>query len=228
MEKDIMMLLEKCIETKDTLEGFSNGDLLDLADLCSNDCGFFYRVYAAVNEGVGELADEAAGVFFEGNDGAFEISFNDRRLCFTKAQLLAYLSLAIDIAGEVLPLGSVVDLKKEFFKDSLPVDKVDTMRFVISHRFIYVEGDSFYFPYAGMVYPVGAMGQERYVNFTAPLIDSIVFRGYSDEQDKAFVYMMKEELVAKNHMSSFTFATKEDTRRFQQAASERQGQDGRY
>jgi len=226
MEEDIIALFRRCIQDESLLKEFDNDDLLELGNLCHGNYAFLYLVNAAMQKGDDELVNDAAGISFYTRGEGYDISFKDKKLHFTKEQLASYLALAIDIVGDILPLGSVVDLKKEYFEGVLQVDQIENLRFIILHRFLFNEGDRFYFPYAGVVFPFGVSAGERYIYFTTPMIERVVFKGFSNEQEMAFVYLMKKELVAEKLMSSFTFAKKEDVERFHKTLNEMAGKHG--
>jgi hypothetical protein len=125
-----------------------------------------------------------------------------------------------------LPLGSVVDLKKEYFKKNLLIDQVENIRVVITHRFLSTSSNKHYFPYAGVIYPIGAPSASKYINFTTQLIESIIHVGFSDEQDEVYIFVMKQKLLEEMEMNSFSFATKDELELYQKTLRSEMEQDG--
>jgi hypothetical protein len=115
----------------------------------------------------------------------------------------------IDILEEILPIGSVVDLNKEYLGERFRTKEVLNIRMVITQRFTYKKGDTAYFPYVGVVYPVGMLSDTRAAQFTSTLISNVVFKGFSDVVEEAYVYAMKEELILRKGMHSWGFLLKD-------------------
>ena len=134
---------------------------------------------------------------------------------FSNQQLKEIVAGMIDILETILPLGTVVDLKKEFLQKNIQISDIQNIRIIITHRFLYQENDKAYFPYAGVVYPVGMFDGNKLINFTPAMIDTVVHKGYSDAQEEAYVYMMKQELILEEGMHSYGFSTEEEQRTLQ-------------
>ena len=115
------------------------------------------------------------------------------------------------LTEEVLPLGSVVDLKKELFSF---IKDVDRIRIVITYRFLAKEESKGYFPYAGVVYPTGMLGRKEVIYFTPALIEQVVHRGFEDIQEHQYIYLMKREFIIEKGMKSFGFGTREEIENF--------------
>jgi hypothetical protein len=129
---------------------------------------------------------------------------------FTELELREIITSMIDILEKIYPLGTVVDLKNEYLRKHINIDKIENIRIVITHRFLYHEGDKAYFPYAGVTYPVGVFDKNEVINFTNALIEKVVHQGYSDVQEEAYVYLMKQELILSNRMHSYGFSTEDE------------------
>lgn len=78
--------------------------------------------------------------------------------------------------------------------------KVNNVRITITYRF--VKSDNTYYTYAGVVYPVGNFNTDKIIKFTPTLIKKVLHRGYSDEQEDAYVYLMKNEYILEDKMKS--------------------------
>ena len=82
----------------------------------------------------------------------------------------------------------------------------------------FFNGINSYFQYAGAIYPVGLVGDGRTIHFSTALIDKVLKEGYSDEQEEAYIYVVKEELLIDKNMNSFGFAPKEDLEEYKRRA----------
>lgn len=120
------------------------------------------------------------------------------------------LSGAYELLLPILPLGSVVDLKKEILaKDIKELGQVERVRIVITQRYLAYTKQG-YFTYAGVVYPVGRIKREEIIHFHGPMIQKVVHRGYEDEQETAYVSLMKQEYIVEQGMRSYMFAEEEE------------------
>ena len=205
MTPETQELLKTCITQAPDLNKHDTDELLLLTDNLSGHIPELVDIYQAVCE---EATLDKAPLGFKQTGDTYQ--FADSPIHFNKQELIAYLAIIIDALDETLPLGSVVDLKKEYLKDNLPVDEIDNVRIVITYRFLHNPKDQFYFPYAGVVYPIGSLGQDRMLHFTSPFIARVVHKGFSDGQDEAFVSAMKQELLCNRRLHSFSFATKDE------------------
>ena len=208
MTNEMESLLATCFSQSAELEGYGSNELIGIAENLCSETEKLSEIYVSVHEGT-SLEDSPLGI----QQMAEEYRFPDSELLFGKREFLCFLSIIIDSFEEILPLGTVVDLKKEHLRNKLPVDKIENVRIIITHRFLHNPKERFYFPYAGVVYPLGSMGEERTLHFTSPFIETVVHKGYSDEQETAFVLMMKHELLCNRRLRSYSFATKEDVKK---------------
>ncbi len=90
------------------------------------------------------------------------------------------------------------------------------MRAVIVQRYVGESPEGFYYPYAATLYPTGIPGSRKLIQFTPALIDRVISRGYSDEQEEAYVYLMKQELLLERKLHSMAFATKEKIKKYEE------------
>lgn len=112
-----------------------------------------------------------------------------------KTTMMDLVNSIIDITEEIYPLGTVVDLKREHLI-KLNIDpSVKKVRMVIMQRFLPDEESKIYFPYAGIVYPVGNPANDKVLHFNQGLVEEVVHMGYTDEQEDAYVYLMKRVLI---------------------------------
>lgn len=108
-----------------------------------------------------------------------------------------------DLKEEILPVGSVVDLKLEEFQNFPGAKKVEKIRVNIIHRFLLNKGSDTYFTYAGVIYPIGGFGGKDCIQFTGELFENVVFRGFGDQEEEAFVYLVKRRLLLEQNRNSF-------------------------
>lgn len=121
---------------------------------------------------------------------------------------------------ELLPLGSVVELKKEYMEDHMPVlKKAGKVRIVITERYLSYTGNS-YFPYAGVPYPTGTFASSRRLVFSPALVDKVLLTGFTDEQEQAYQYLMKQEYLLEKEMDMCGFEPAEERERMQKMMEE--------
>lgn len=121
-------------------------------------------------------------------------------------------TLTADMTGlfeEILPIGSIVDLKKEVLGKNMDVSQIENFRLAVVKRFM-AKGERYYYPYGAAVYPVGNAGKGKLLSFTPALIEKVLFTGYSDETEEAFIFQMKQELIIRQHRMSAGFAEREE------------------
>ena len=130
---------------------------------------------------------------------------NEKQVIFQHEKLLKLLAVLCDLVEKILPMGTVVELKKEFLTKMPNIENVDKIRLVISHRFLINDEKTFH-TYAGSVYPIANFNGREVMCFSKSLIDHIVFPGFSDEQEEAFVFLMKHELIIEKGKISAGFS----------------------
>ena len=184
-----------------------------IASLYVDDTAFLSRVYEAFIENDRFLEDEKKGVRYEREENEYILSLEGKECLFEKECFKKIITGLLDLLEDTIPLGSVVDLRKDVYKNVSDLQNVDHIRMVVTYRFLGEEKDKYYFPYAGVVYPTGMLGRKEVLYFTRPLVERIVKEGYRDEQEDAYVYLMKKELVIENGMNSFGYASKEEIER---------------
>lgn len=183
-------------------------ELKQLGKLFFDDVSFLYDIYPLVGEENVSRSSEETKVIFE-NEGALYILRKEKAGIFLKEnEMKRLLSDMIVLFEDILPLGSVVDLKKDKLFEDLDVSKVENFRVVITKRFIGARVGCFY-PYGAGVYPFGPVG-EKMISFTPALIERVIHTGYSDEVDEAFVFQMKKQLIVEQKRKSAGFATPQE------------------
>ncbi|WLR42583.1 DUF4176 domain-containing protein [Bacillus carboniphilus] len=160
-----------------------------------------------------DIVSQDIDLYYRIENGKHTIAFLDKKLAFDEAFYVQFLSYSIEIMREVLPLGSVVELDPRFFESE---SASSATKVVITKRFIAPKNFQSYFPYAGVVYPVGQIKKEAEISFTYPLIKRVIHHGFKDEQEEAFELLMKKELILEKSMRSIEFSHV-DMRKLQEA-----------
>lgn len=158
----------------------------------------------------GQKSCEGREVSYKNSDNIHNLIIKDNVLQLQLHEIREIIVGLIDILDEILPLGTVVKLKKEYIKKLLNNSEIENAEVVIVNRFIFNNGVKAYFPYAGVVYPLGFVGNSNAIQFSSALIDEVVHRGYSDEKDEVFTFLLKRELIIDKNMHSFGFASEEE------------------
>ena len=188
-----------------------------------SDTSFLFRIYKGFRENERFIEDEKTGIRYE-RDRDEHILFADGKECvYDKSTFHRIIASYLDLLEDTLPLGTVVDLKKDAFRNVVETDEVKDFRFVITHRFLGKEEDHFYFPYAGVVYPIGILDDETIYHFTRPMVEKIVHMGYKDESEEAFVYLMKQDLIIKKSKNTYGYATDDGVKEFMEKVREKNG-----
>lgn len=116
---------------------------------------------------------------------------------------------------DIFPLGTVVKLKSIFTKDIFnETTDGDKVMFIITKRFLSASNNPYYFTYAAVPYPVGELENGKIINFTSQAIDKVIYKGFSDIQEEAYISVMKNEMIIKKRMKSINFASEEERSEF--------------
>ncbi|ROR29176.1 hypothetical protein EDD66_103111 [Mobilisporobacter senegalensis] len=179
------------------------------------DLNFLYEILGGLEVGDVVLHDQKKGMKFKKqNDNCFLSVNNQQQIELNKTDMKEFIISLILIMEDILPLGSVVDLKKEYFTNEILKSKAEKVRMIITHRFLSKDGADIYFPYAGVVYPTGMLGRGEVLYFTPGLIEAVIYRGFEDIQEVAYVSQMKREYILEKNMISCGFVHKEKVEAF--------------
>jgi Uncharacterized protein conserved in bacteria len=186
--------------------------------------GKLYDVYYwAVKKDMEVFEDKETEVRYSYNNKSIIVENETISFECKEEEFKNIVSGVVDIMMELLPLGTVIDLKKEHFSEYFPVDEIDNLRFVIESRYSYVDKSNLFFPYGGIVYPVGRMVEQSVMYFTPPLIERVVYKGYTDEVEEAYEIEMKKELVIEKRKKSIAFGSEKEKVDFQKEIKRRGG-----
>jgi hypothetical protein len=186
---------------------------------------FLYEVSDLLNnKTTSEYVDKGKAITYQRYDENLLIVRQSETIVVPFAAAKRGVQLMADALQDYLPLGSVVDLKKSPFASVLSEDAYESLRIVITQRFTCVPGTKAYFPYGGIVYPLGTPGSGQMVYFTSPLIERVVHKGFDDEVEVAFVFSMKGALLFEKQYHSVAFSSLDERKATQRALADRKGQ----
>lgn len=169
---------------------------------------FCYDCFLCMNGGKEKAEIEEKQWYFY-MDSQCHMDLEAEKIVLNSEDMRELLGKIIDIFEPVYPLGTVVELKEDFTR-SLKLQSPDMkVKAVIVERFAATKDKQTYFPYVGVIYPVGTLGYGRFLHFTSALVDSVVQDGYRDEMEDAYVLLMKKELLLDHDAVSFGFLQRE-------------------
>ena len=148
-------LWEKYIAIADIAE-YQKKYLKTLGKLLMQEIFFLYKIYAYVlEEHEEEISERSANnVYFEIEDNTYILRTDNGGIVLKKEAMQKLIIDMIGLFEDILPLGSVVDLKKEGIIED---KEIENFRVVITKRFLGT-GEGCYYPYGGVVYPLGIAG----------------------------------------------------------------------
>ncbi len=215
-------LWQEYVENADYIERVWKEGVIDFGEnFLNGNVTFLYEVYQAFIDQERFRIDEQRGIEYEKDQDLYFIRYQGEEWSFEYKPMKELLERSIGIFEDMLPLGSVVDLKKEFLQKGSETELPDTIRMVIVQRYVGESPEGFYYPYAGAVYPIGNPGNTKLLEFTPALIQTVVSRGYSDEQEEAYQYLMKQEVFLHRGLHSMGFADEEERSAYQKFVERR-------
>ncbi|WP_022750526.1 DUF4176 domain-containing protein [Lachnobacterium bovis] len=188
-----------------------------------DDQSFLLEIYKAFAKNLDYLEDQETHVHYEKDGSDYILALENIETVFDREHFAKVIAAMLDLLEEMLPLGTVVDLDPETMKlagekvneekakaggELIDVDAVENFRMVITHRFLGSDG-KYYYPYAGVVYPTGMPGSREVFYFTRAFVENIVQKGYEDELELQFQYMMKKELIVNKGMCTVGYTSPE-------------------
>lgn len=186
---------------------------VNIKRLAQEDLEIFYKMNEIILIGEGEIRDNDLEIQFNcyGDEVVLYSSFGQIKLKSTLYREI--ITGILDIYERVYPMGTVVDLKKEYFKDKLPIEEIEHIRVVIQARFVEV-GDTMYIPYIGTTYPIDNVeGIMSNIHFTPKAIKNVVFAGYSDDEEISYIFQKKKDMILEKNKHSTAFATLEELKK---------------
>ena len=153
-----------------------------------------FQLYLALSNGNATYYDENNGLIYRLEEKGCLLQYKEKELFLAVECVQPVISRLVDLTEHILPAGTVVTIKKEYFDKVLKGNEVEDIKVVIVYRFLNYE-EEYYFTYGGVIYPVSNLNKKEIIQFTPALIEHVVQKGYSDMQEDAFVYFMKNRLV---------------------------------
>lgn len=116
-----------------------------------------------------------------------------RSYTVSKDQFHRYIQAYEAVYEDILPLGTCVSLRLDVVQSLYPsLETLSSAKVIITQRFMM--SDTTYFPYAGVVYPIGNLGENR-IYFTKEMIETIHDRGFSDMSEDMYIFEVKQYLI---------------------------------
>lgn len=215
MQKELLKMFSDYLEDVEYLDNEHKEMLMVLAMESEKLLPFMYDCYGCITQQLerAELKEKQLSFYMDEECylkwgmQEFVLNINDAR------ELIARF---IDILEPIYPLGTVVALKEDFSRSLKLKSHINQVKVVIIERFASTKEKDAYFPYVGIVYPVGMLGHGKCIHFTNALVDHVVHMGYRDEMDDAYILLMKKELILDNDAMSCGFLTKEEVEEYRE------------
>lgn len=168
-----------------------------------------------------DVSSDRGTVSYKQNGTSCILAYADKQFSLEEEVFVLLLTNTLEIMREVLPLGSIVELDPAYFKPDR--HSTSPSKVVITGRFVAPKHYTSYFPYVGILYPIGEMKAGTQIHFTAPLIKRVIQKGYKDEMEEAFVFLMKQEFIIEKDMNTIEFSH-HDMTKLQQEIEQKQKQ----
>lgn len=166
--------------------------------------------YLAIKNKNNSFLDSSKKFLYQRNeDDTVRLEYCQQQQTYERKQLLETVGDLMELTDVILPLGSLVQLKKEAFGAISGIERIENLRVVITHRFIRQDEHS-YFTYGGVIYPVANFNGNQILKFTTSLIEKVVHKGFRDEQEDAYVYLMKQEMILQSDIHMVGLREKEE------------------
>lgn len=200
--------IEQMIETADSYIRMTYGpSIREFFQIFLDDLNLLKQLYKVHKENVLNFVTSCRNVSitYLKETVNHKIIFDDQQFSLREDIFARLFSTSIEIMRDLLPLGTVVELDETFFKLNQRTNT--STKVVITKRFIAPKNYQSYFPYAGVIYPIGEVKPNSVLYFTEPLIQRIIHEGYKDEMENAYELLMKKEFIVDKDMNSIEFST---------------------
>jgi len=159
--------------------------------------------YLAIKNQTDSFSDFSGKLLYQRKENdTILLDYGQQHHIYQRNQLLTAVGDLMELTEVILPLGTLVQLKKDAFFAINGIERIETLRVVITQRFV-KEDDHSYFTYGGVVYPVANFNQNQILKFTPSLIEKPIHKGFRDEQEDAYIYLMKKELILESGTRMF-------------------------
>lgn len=214
-EKSLIAMLIKYIDNLSFLEDNDKSTLFEIVFSFRSDISELHKIYESIIKKDTNFSTNNKLLKYELKNNRYKVLFSGKSLEVNYENLKTFLSGAIDMLEDIFPLGTVVKLKSIFTKDIFnETSDGDKVRFIIMKRFLTLDNNPYYFTYAAVPYPVGELEDGKMIYFTSQAIDKVIYKGFSDIQEEAYISVMKNEMIIKKGMNSISFASEEERSEF--------------
>ncbi|MGL4382179.1 MAG: DUF4176 domain-containing protein [Bacilli bacterium] len=135
-----------------------------------------------------EVSKKFGPIVLEKSNEYLTIKEGTTYFIITLTQATAVLKIVKLFMSDLLPLGSIVTLKKELFEDN------KEQRVMIEQRNLVPAGKKEYIDYRAIPYPVGVYNESMYLYFSAEAISKIEYYGYTNQDNDSFELALKQSL----------------------------------
>ncbi len=204
MREELLRLFSDYLEDTDYLNKQEQVMLMQLAMEGEKLLSFWYECHKCMNRMTEKVELQEYQLSFYFNE-KYHLIWKNQELILEQDCMKELIAHYIDIFEPIYPLGTVVELSSDFSQSLQLKNRNQKVKAVVIERFVSNSTKEAYFPYVGIVYPVGMLGHGKCIHFTSALIDRVIHLGYRDEMEDAYVLLMKKELVIDNDAVSFGF-----------------------
>lgn len=168
--------------------------LLSMAETYINDNQNLLALYLIMQKQEDIFYDEKNGTIYRYKEPQCVFQFQDKEETFPYELIKPVIEKIVDITEYILPVGTLVILKKEYFSEMAGFEEIEDIKVNIMYRYMN-EGEDSYFTYGGVLYPISNLNTKSILKFTPTLIQSIEHMGYQDKEEDAFIYFIKNQLI---------------------------------
>ena len=177
---------------------------------------FLYRIHEwIVNDTIKDLYDTNRNISYKKAEKNIYATGKSFAFKIEEGNMLKIIEGMAELLIPLIPLGTIVDLKKDHLSDTFDTEQIRNLRFMVDYRYSYYEESKIYLPYGGVVYPLGHLSDEKILYFSPLLIEKVVHMGYKDEMEEAYEVEMKSELILRKRMKSVVFASHDEKEQFE-------------
>ncbi len=200
-----LLMFKEWLKDKEFIDKADKGRIMYFSAEIFDDIDFLYAIMECLNTKSGEDRDSSERFAFVYDDEKSSMAIDGYVISLDNEIWKSIISAMIDIFDNVYPVGTVVTLRKEYFSEVLPVDRIEELKVVINHRLFRGKEDNCFINYAGSLYPCGLSLNSNMLYFSNKAIESVLYKGYSDLSEEAYVYHEKCNLILEEKRRSISF-----------------------
>lgn len=165
-----------------------------------------YQLYVSLDE---QTDFEEEDICFKYAQEMSQLIVEDIEIKLENTKMRDLFEVMIEVFEDILPIGSVITIKSEMLPDIENGDAIENVRFIIVDRYLKKKDTENYITYCGVLYPFGSLADKRKIYFTPLAIDQVLFRGYEDDLEEAYVCTIKNQIIEQK-MYSVAFSLNEE------------------